>query len=226
MKQIKEIKKSKLIQIALITLVLIIGLIMVLTIGFNKELKYKDHVQVQLYLEKEINKADIRNITNEVLAGQEVVIQDVELYNDAVLISTTSISDEQKTNLLNKVNEKYGTSLTTDNTQVQTIAKTRIRDVLKQYCFAFAIASGIIVVYMAIRFRKFNVLKVALKTILALIISEATLFAVIAITRIPIGRFTVSLVFAIYVLVLAIITSKFENKLAKVKLDEENNKTK
>lgn len=224
MKQKKEIEKSRLIQIALVAIVLIVGLIMILTIGFNKELKYKKHAQIQLYLEKEFNEEDIIEITNEVFEGQEVIIQEVELYKDTVLISTKSITDEQKTNLINKINEKYETTLAADTTEVQTIPKTRIRDILKQYIWAFAIASAIIIVYMAIRFRKLNVLKVVLKTIFALIISEATLFAVIAITRIPVGRFTVPMVFGMYVLVLAIITSKFENKLAKIKLEENNKK--
>lgn len=224
MKQKKEIEKSRLIQIALVAIVLIVGLIMILTIGFNKELKYKKHAQIQLYLEKEFNESDIKEITNEVFEGQEVIIQEMELYKDTVLISTKSITDEQKTNLINKINEKYETTLAVDTTEVQTIPKTRIRDILKQYIWAFVIASAIIIVYMAIRFRKLNVLKVVLKTIFALIISEATLFAVIAITRIPVGRFTVPMVFGMYVLVLAIITSKFENKLAKIKLEENNKK--
>ena len=39
----KQIKKSKLTQILLIVLVLVMGLILALTKGFNKELKYKEH---------------------------------------------------------------------------------------------------------------------------------------------------------------------------------------
>lgn len=225
MEQIK-MKKNKLVQIILIAIVLVVGLIMSLTIGFNKELKYKDHEQIQLYLEKEFNEADIREITNEVFEGQEVIIQEVELYKDTVLISTKSITDEQKTNLINKINEKYQTTLTTDTTKVQTIAKTRIRDILKQYIWTFVITSVIILVYMAIRFRKLNSLKVVIKTIFALVISEATLFAVMAITQIPIGKFTVAIIFTIYVLVLFVITSKFENKLTKLKAENEEKKKK
>ena len=49
----KQIKKSKLTQILLIVLVLVMGLILALTKGFNKELKYKEHQEIKLEIGKE-----------------------------------------------------------------------------------------------------------------------------------------------------------------------------
>ena len=103
----KQIKKSKLTQILLIVLVLVMGLILALTKGFNKELKYKEHQEIKLEIGKEYKKTDIKEITNEIFDGRDVVIQDVDEYGDTVLISTNNITDEQKTNLVNKINEKY-----------------------------------------------------------------------------------------------------------------------
>ena len=61
----KQIKKSKLTQILLIVLVLVMGLILALTKGFNKELKYKEHQEIKLEIGKEYKKTDIKEITNE-----------------------------------------------------------------------------------------------------------------------------------------------------------------
>ena len=215
----KQIKKSKLTQILLIVLVLVMGLILALTKGFNKELKYKEHQEIKLEIGKEF-----KEITNEIFDGQDVVIQDVDEYGDTVLISTNNITDEQKTNLVNKINEKYQIALAADSQEIQTIPQTRIIDILSHYLLAFGVSSIIILVYMAIRYRKLNALKVIFKTVLALVVTEAVLFAIFAITQIPFGKYTVALVFIAYVFALAVIVNKFENKLTKIKLEEKKQK--
>lgn len=216
----KQIKKSKLTQILLIVLVLVMGLILALTKGFNKELKYKEHQEIKLEIGKEYKKTDIKEITNEIFDGRDVVIQDVDEYGDTVLISTNNITDEQKTNLVNKINEKYQIALAADSQEIQTIPQTRIIDILNHYFLAFGVSSIIILVYMAIRYRKLNALKVIFKTVLALVVTEEVLFAIFAITQIPFGKYTVALVFIAYVFALAVIVNKFENKLTKIKLEE------
>ena len=220
----KQIKKSKLTQILLIVLVLVMGLILALTKGFNKELKYKEHQEIKLEIGKEYKKTDIKEITNEIFDGQDVVIQDVDEYGDTVLISTNNITDEQKTNLVNKINEKYQIALAADSQEIQTIPQTRIIDILNHYFLAFGVSSIIILVYMAIRYRKLNALKVIFTTVLALVVTEAVLFAIFAITQIPFGKYTVALVFIAYVFALAVIVNKFENKLTKIKLEEKKQK--
>ena len=220
----KQIKKSKLTQILLIVLVLVMGLILALTKGFNKELKYKEHQEIKLEIGKEYKKTDIKDITNEIFDGQDVVIQDVDKYGDTVLISTNNITDEQKTSLINKINEKYQIALAADSQKIQNIPQTRIMDILNHYFLAFGVSSIIILVYMAIRYRKLNALKVIFKTVLVLVVTEAVLFAIFAIAQIPFGKYTVALVFIAYVFALAVIVNKFENKLTKIKLEEKKQK--
>ena len=224
MKKLKEIKRSKLITAIIIALVIIAGIVIVSTIGFNVEMQAKSHKQVQLILGKDFNIADIKAITNEIFEGQKVIIQKVEVFEDTVQIATPKITEEQKNNLVNKINEKYELELKAENVQIETVPKTRIRDILSQYINAFSIATIIILVYIAIKYRKLKVLKVILKTIITLGLAEALLFSVLAITRIPFGRYTVSMIFAVYVLAIGILTSRFENKLQKIKLQEQNKK--
>ncbi len=49
---------------------------------------------------------DVKQITNEVFDNQPVKIQAIEVYKDAISITTTEISEEQKTNLVNKFHIK------------------------------------------------------------------------------------------------------------------------
>ena len=66
---------------------------------------------------------------------------------------------------------------------------------------------------MAIRYRKLNIINVILKTVLTLVIAEATLISLIAITRIPIGRLTIPMVITVYMLTFVGVTTKFEKEL-------------
>ena len=102
-------QKSTIIITAIIAIILIVGAIMLSTKGLEFELKYKDAKKVELNIQKEFNTEDIKQITDEIFENQPVRIQAIEVYKDAISITTTEITEEQKTNLVTKINEKYGT---------------------------------------------------------------------------------------------------------------------
>lgn len=210
----KEISKKTKIIALLIAIVIIAGMIVTFTIGFNFELRYRDAKKIQLYLEKEFEIADIKEITDEALPNQEVMIQKVEVFEDTVSILAEDITEEQKTQIINKINEKYGKELTTESVEITSIPNTSKKDMVKPYIVPFAIATVLILVYMAIRYYQLGMFKTIGKTILTLVIAQAFLLSVLAITRIPMGRFTISLVLVVYVLSLLGLTAHAEKKLA------------
>ena len=222
----KEFIKSKQLKIILIALVIIAGIVIIAVEGFNFDLKYQDTQRVELYLKTEFNIADIRQITNEVFGNQKVMIQKVEVFEDSVSITTTSISDEQKNNLITKINEKYGTELATEDTTIENIGHTRGRDIIKPYIIPFAIAVIIVLVYLGIRYYKLVIVKVIGKSIGIMVLAQVLLFSIIAITRIPIGRLTIPMVMLVYLLTLFGITNMFEKNLSKKKLEENKDKAK
>ena len=222
----KQFIKSKQLKIILIVLVIIAGIVMIAVKGFNFDLKYQDTQRVELYLKTEFNISDIRQITDEVFGNQKVMIQKVEVFEDSVSITTTSISEEQKSNLITKINEKYGTELTAEDTTVEDIGHTRGRDIIKPYVIPFAIAVIIVLIYLGIRYYKLSIAKVIAKSIGIMALAQILLFSVIAITRIPIGRLTIPMVILVYLLTLFGITNMFEKNLSKKKLDESKDKGK
>lgn len=205
--------------ILLAILIIVIGIIMIFVKGFNFDLRYQDAKRVEFNLGKEFDSSEMKALAEETL-GQEVIIQKVEVYEDAVSILTKDISDEQKENLVAKVNEKYGTEITTDETEVITVPHTRLRDWVKPYVLPFIIATIVILAYIAIRYFKLNSLKVIGKTILIVVLAQALLFSAITITRIPIGRLTMPMVLTVYMLSLAYCTTKFEKELADTEKSE------
>ena len=222
----KQFIKSKQLRIILIALIIIAGIVMIAVKGFNFDLKYQDTQKVELYLQTEFNIGDIKQITNEIFGNQKVMIQKVEVFEDSVSITTTSISDEQKNNLVTKVNEKYGTELKAEDIQIENIAHTRGRDIIKPYIIPFAIAIIATLIYIGIRYYKLKTVNVILKSIGIMVLAQILLFCVMAITRIPIGRLTIPLVIFVYLVTLFGITNRFENKLKKKNLEENKGKNK
>ena len=222
----KQFIKSKQLRIILIALIIIAGIVMIAVKGFNFDLKYQDTQKVELYLQTEFNIGDIKQITNEIFGNQKVMIQKVEVFEDSVSITTTSISDEQKNNLVTKVNEKYGIELKVEDVQIENIAHTRGRDIIKPYIIPFAIAIIATLIYIGIRYYKLKTVNVILKSIGIMILAQILLFCVMAITRIPIGRLTIPMVILVYLVTLFGITNRFENKLKKKNLEENKGKNK
>ncbi|MFR2570755.1 MAG: hypothetical protein ACLS90_03505 [Clostridia bacterium] len=220
----KQSNKSNKIKILIIMLIIIIGIIMVAIKGFNFDLKYKNTQSIELHLQTQFNISDIKNITNEVLGKQKVMIQKVEVYEESVLITSTSISDEQKNDIITKINEKYGLELKAEDTTIENVAHTKGRDIIKPYMVQFIIATIVTLVYMGIRYYKLNAIKSIARTLGTLMIAQIVLFSIIAITRIPIGRLTIPMVIIVYLTTLYIMASKLEQELKENKIQETENK--
>ena len=206
--------KKKLIIYILIVAIIIAGIAVTIISGFNFDLRYEDAKRIELGIGSKINEDEIRQIAKEVLGeNTEIVLQKIEVFEDAVSIMAKDITEEQRDNIVSKVNEKYGIDLTTDDVPIITVAHTRGRDIIKPYVVPFSIATLIILVFMMIRYYKLGSLNVLAKTLGLVILMQVVLFSIMAITRIPIGRLTVPLVLTVYILTLIGCTSYFEKGL-------------
>lgn len=217
----KNMSKKTKITAFILAIIIIVGIAITLTIGLNYDLKYQETQKIQLYIGKEFEIAEIKEITNEILPNQPVIIQKVEVYEDTVNIIAKEITDEQKSSIIDKVNEKYQTELSADSTEITNIPHIKGRDIIKPYIWPFIIATAIILVYIAARYYKLGSIKTILKTAIAIIIAQAVLLSIIAIARIPVGRLTIPLVLVVYMLTLLGVTTKLEKKLKENKKEEE-----
>ena len=191
-------KNIKIIISAIIALIILAGIVVVNIWGFNKELQYENGKSIEIYLEQKADIAKIKDIVNNEL-GTKNKVQAVEIYEDMVIIRAQSISEEQKKNIVNKIKENYQFEQTAEKTNIKTEPETRIRDMYKKYVIPFIISGGLIVVYMGIRYYKKDIVKVIITTIAIPVVAELVLLSVIAITRIPVGRFTPVLVILTYI---------------------------
>ena len=215
-------KETKILMI-LIAIILIVGTIIICTKGLAYELKYQNSKKIEINLGKSFEEKDIRDITNQVFEKEQVRIQGIEVYKDAISITSTEMTEEQKNDLINKINERYETELDTDDIVIEEFAHIRGRDIVKPYIVPFVISTLIIIVYLAIRYNKLNGIKVLLQSIGIIVLAQVVLLNIIAITRMPIGRFTIPVVLMVYMLSTYICTTKFDKELEK-KMAQENKK--
>ena len=190
-------KKKNVIILAIAMIIIIAGIIVTSTIGFNKQLRYQDSQKIDIYVASEVDVNKIKSIANEVL-GKQNMVQTIEIYQDMVTIRAKSISDEQKDSIVNKVKENYEFEQTAEKTEVKDIPATRIRDMFKKYILPFILSFIIILVYMVVRYREKGILNVLLQTIAIPAFCEILLISLLAITRIPVGVYTPTLVLVVY----------------------------
>lgn len=191
-------KNKKIIAIAIIALIILAGIVVVNIWGFNKELRFSQSQSIEIYIGQKVDKTKVKSIANEVL-GTKNMVQTVEIYEDMVIIRAESISEEQKNNIINKIKENYEFEQTAEDTVIKTVPVTRIRDMYKQYVLPFVISGVLVVAYMGIRYYKKGILKVLSRSAVVPVVAELLLLSVVAITRIPVGRFIPVLVILVYI---------------------------
>lgn len=212
--------KSKIIG-AVIVLIIIAGVVVVALKGFNFELKNQDAKMIEVYLGKQFLLPNIKEIATETLGTNEFIVQKVEVYEDGFTITARDITDEQKSNFIQKINEMYGTELKVEDISIVSIPHIHLREIVKPYILPLVISTAIILVYMGIRYFKLGILKSILKTGVILLIAELILFSIMAVVRFPIGRFTLPLVLFVYLVTMLGTTMNFENLLKQKKLEEQ-----
>lgn len=203
-------KNIKIIFIALVALVILIGIVVVGIWGYNKELKFEKSQSIDIYVEQKVDESKIRNIVHEALGNANYTVQTVEIYKDMVTIRSEQITEEQKNNIVNKIKENYEFKQTAEETTINTVPATRIIDMYKRYILPFTISGILVLVYMVIRYYKKGILKVLARTVAIPVFGELFLLSVIAIARIPVGRFTPILVIGMYIAAILIVIKENE----------------
>lgn len=214
--------KNKILYIVMI-IITIIGAIIIGTKGFEFDIAYRKTKMVEIYLGKEFELNDIKNITNEVLVGKEVKLNKIGEFENTVAITVDGITDEELDLLIKKVNEKYELENKTEEILSVDLAHTRLRDIVKPYIMPVIIVTIIALVYFMLIYKKVGIINICIKYLLNVVLPEATIIGLIAIIGLPIAEYTMALLVTIYSILLIIYSYNLKIKLDKIK-SEENNK--
>ena len=212
-------KKIALIILAIILVIIIAGSAVIFTIGFQFDLLYQGGKRIEIDLEKTFETKEIEDICKEIL-GKDIKVQTVEVYKQSVSIFAKDITEEQKNDIITKINEKYGLEVDGSACEIIEVAHTKLRDILEPCAFPLIVATIIILIYSGVRYIKKTSAEILLETIIVNLLGQALLFSIMAITRIPIGELTIALVLTVYVLSNVFCTTRIETYIAKNKTEE------
>lgn len=219
-------KNKKIIYFVLFAII-IIGIIVGATLKFNFSIDYLDAKRINIYVAKQIDIEEIKDMVDDIF-GTKNKVEYVETFNDMVSITIPNIYEdaketELKNELINRINNKYQTEIKTDDITSTIVPHFRGRDFIKRYILPITIVAIIILVYFTIRYNKIGSVKVALNTVGHMALIEAVYISLIAITRFEINKYTVPFAMLIAVIVLLVLTTKYENDLKKQKAKSKKN---
>lgn len=214
---------KKTIKILLICLI-IAGIIVISTIGFNVGIKYAENTQININIGTEFQIKDIRKITDEVFNHKTVLIQQVELYKDMVQITVKDATDEEINNLNSKINEKYNLNNEISDIVITNNPNVRLRNIVKPYILPITIVSILTIAFAMIIYRKLGIWKVLYETAISIVAPQAILSSFYAVTRLPINRLAeviAIIVYAVSITLVMVHFNKIKNQSEKKKSEKE-----
>lgn len=207
--------KTKKILIFSLIILILAGIIIVALKGFNVNLMLQKHDSIEYTIGKDFDIKDIKAITKEVFKNKKVVVKVIEVFDDAVSINVSSITEEEKSNLLSKLDEKYNEGEQTKNVDIISNPAIRIRELIIPYVIPTIISFALIYLIEEIRLYKKvkkSYLKI-LESVIRVIILEMILLSFIAIVRIPVGLTTMPVLLIIAILEIIRYFSRIEEKI-------------
>ncbi|MGN1299655.1 MAG: hypothetical protein ACI4UE_06720 [Candidatus Scatovivens sp.] len=218
-------KNKKILLYALVVFILA-GVIVVLLKGFNVDLMLRTHDSIEYTIGKDFNLSDIKQIAKEIFGNKKVVVRTIEVFNDSVSINALEITEEEKNNLISKLDEKYGIE-NVDDREIEIISNPgiRLREIVKPYIIPTVISFILIYIIYLIRFYKQVTVKWKefIESVLLIVLLNLAILSLIAITRIPINTLTIPVM--LFVTILSLILY-FENQSNIIEKEEKESKKK
>lgn len=215
----EKIKNPKIIYLVAV-LIIIVGIIVTCIWKTNFSLEYSEHTRINVYIGKEFNIDDMKQIAEEVFKNKEIKYQNIEIFNDSIAINVKELNDEELALLKEKVKEKYEIEEIDSNVTTMIIPHYRIRDIIKPYIVPIIITTIIILAYVGIRYLKLGLFTVIITLLIRLIVSEAVFTSIIQIFRIPVGVYTIPVAILVYILVTIATVIGYENEATRKKEQE------
>lgn len=207
-----KISGSKKIILLGIILLIIAGIVVVALKGVKVSLILQQHEELNVYIGKPTNIKDMKDICKDVFNDKRFVVRNLDIFSDAYSINVESVINEERDELITKVNEKFGVNITIDDISEKNVSNIRIRDIIKPYIKPVLISAVLMAVYVVIRFRKESAIKLLGKISGMIILTESVIFSIIAVLRVPLSATMINLMAVIAIIELCLYINKLESK--------------
>lgn len=204
--------KNNMIKIGIIIAIVVIGIAVLYFSHFQFSLYYSKNVRMEIYLGKNFILSDVKSCVKEVLPEQEFIIEKAGVFSDTINITTTELTDNQKEQIVNNLNEFYETKLTVDgDTYVIYNSNIRGRDIFSNYISISAISAIIIILTIVFMYGKgIGYRKVTLISLFITIVGQFVYYVILSILHIDINRIIPGTSVAIFIASMIYLMLQFE----------------
>lgn len=213
---------NKKIIYAMLIVIIIASAILSVTLGFKLDSMYDENTKIYVYIGKQFENEEIKQIAQEVFETDNIKIQMVEVYEDMVcIILPKQEKDDKKIETLNtKLNEKFEIKNKVEDIEVTNSPKLEEYTIIKPYIIPTIISTIIILGYVSIMYRKLGVIKTIVTYILAILAPMAVYIATLILAKIPLNPCTIAIGLIIYSISIMAITITKQKQLEIFKLNE------
>lgn len=212
-------KKLKIFLYLAISIIVVTGIFAIFTKVNKKDLNYSYRQFIIIINNTELDKNKIEEIAKKVLENKIVKVKEVERFGNALEIISTEITNEEKENIINDINEQCGLELSNSKIDVLSVNETNIKDIVYPYILPCSITFILVIVYFMIIYHKLGCKMVLLKSFCFPVIIELIYYSVIVVGRISINNIIIAISLALYILSIVCLGEYFQNK----KLDKKEN---
>ena len=189
------------------------GVIVLAIKGMNYGLIYGNNTTIKMNLGKQV---EVEDIAKEIFE-KEYNVKLVNNHKENVLITAKSVSEEQISTLISKINEKYELSISNEDLEITNNSKMNGKDIIRPYLAPAIITSIIVVLYFTIRYKRLGVLKTLITTLLIIMGTQMVYLSIYAITRIPVNELAMPISMLILVLSFIVLAEIFDKDMSKLK---------
>lgn len=224
MEQLKQkIQKNKMVRSIALIIFILAGFVCIWLYRLNFTVSYAENVRLDVYIGKDYQIEEVKQIAKEVFPDQRLQFQKIETFNDAIAITTDQATEEQVNTLKQKMKEKY--TIEEESFLVKTqVPHLRGRDLIKPYLVPTAIITLLIIGYAGVRYMKLGAMATMFWLGIRLVVTQLVYLAIIGIFRLPIGNYTMPIAIAIYLITAMITITGYQNRLERKELEEKQAK--
>ena len=183
-----------------IALILLAGIIMLFTVGFNKHITYRKGTKIEAKINNGYEKADIEAMAKEAFPNREIEVQDIEKLNQVFAVKLENYTEEELNDFKAKIVEKYELKKDEVTLEEVPVPAARVQSLVKPYVFSMGLVTVLSAVYVAVRNAKNkNAGKKVVQLLVTLLAALGLYFSIIMITRIPFSPETMPLALTVYV---------------------------
>lgn len=197
---------KKKITLSILLFILLVGIIVLFVLGFEKSTAYKAGTRIEIYIPQGYVKQDIISIAEECFNGKKLQFEEIENLNQiAGLKISEKYNEEEMKNLRTKVSEKYKIDEKELDIYEISMPTRRIRTDIMPYVKPITLVTILTLIYVLFtNIKKQCKWKMILKVLATLSIVLGLYFSLILITRVPFGLYTMPTALAIYIITLIV----------------------